>query len=1049
MQMTAKETGSLGHQNCCLRLPPYRCGASFFNKNIILKKQGKKRGCEKCKRRLLRYLNRCHSFIRTLEPCFTMIVPYLTIDDLANLSMVCGILSNWMLADVVESLFLCLFLCFAHDRNHIEERTKKKVWRKACLASTQYADLIKQHLRAETWYQLATSLRLEELNPFRQYISGEGGEKKKSTTSKTLFKKSLSLLYEKKCMSGGSVQLLDQCFRKLITNIRETSIANPSILKLSMPPTQLFHTEWLFRCCVSLRNDRHGLVPQGLLPKLFHSILKEYCCKYASLQVLHVIPLRKRTLRWLVSEWHIYEYIVDRLTMLSQKIDDHNYQYEPNNHFVPPPPHDPQHPHYASFFNALQQNPHNIANQPIYNSAALAAAISASYGAECVCLCLAFSFSHTLHIAHYTLHMLFQTTKKVHFLFVCFLKLKWEKKKKRGTHIIKKESGFFFNRKLEKKSDDIKKNKDLMAALMHGRRCSATVVSKKKRRKGWHQVVTAKHTSRAFMRLHKALYAHCPLNVVVNRKLNLSSHDSSIDDLSGILPTPGPGTTVTTTTTTSSIKGNKTTKTTTTITSDGKQTTKVTKETTANDLLHKLKSHPSPMVRGEEEDDASLQQQHEGGDIEQDDDDDDEDDADDEESWGFFDSDSSNSESYCNCAACALGIDASILNKDVNELKTLKYIASIIEETSTTTANANTASATTLSNKHTRVNPKRKQHDSPKKSNPHLNTLPHLSILPPHLSLFAKYFLCADVCVYVFMASIKKKNHTHLYKHMYTYIEQQKEHRLLAEVCIILDSIGVRCPKKWMPSNVVNRQFYHYADTKMTIVFKGHVYQLDKRAASLSPYLREFMGREYHCAVDLSWMDGDQVYFGKLLQFLEYHVNDPLPHIPTPVQSKNCAKDCFVMILIGNGLAISPLVHLFCARIATMIKSLSDEDVDEIMSEEKPMPVDDETQRDRIIDREKQHLLRQRQSWMKPKCATLATKLGHANNQEWHIYQHPNVNANVNANTNTNTSINTNANANTIPISNANATNTCLTGFRHEHDYAEKCEHACECADAN
>lgn len=52
--------------------------------------------------RLNRYLNQHHQFICALEPCFTTIVPFLTIDDLVRVSSVCGILNNWVLAEVVK-----------------------------------------------------------------------------------------------------------------------------------------------------------------------------------------------------------------------------------------------------------------------------------------------------------------------------------------------------------------------------------------------------------------------------------------------------------------------------------------------------------------------------------------------------------------------------------------------------------------------------------------------------------------------------------------------------------------------------------------------------------------------------------------------------------------------------------------------------------------------------------------------------------------------------------------------------------------------------------
>merc|ERR1719464_292190 len=181
---------------------------------------------------LQQYLNQHHQFIVALEPCFATIVPFLTIDDLTRLSSVCGILNNRTLSETV--------------------------WQKACFAATQYADLMRRHLRADTWYQLAISLYDDIFNPFRCYIP---------------------------LMMGGCVNLLRECLLKLICSIRSKCIANSSILSLSAAPTTLFDTEWLFRCCVSLRNDRHGAVPQGLLPRLFQSILKEYCNAYAPLPV--------------------------------------------------------------------------------------------------------------------------------------------------------------------------------------------------------------------------------------------------------------------------------------------------------------------------------------------------------------------------------------------------------------------------------------------------------------------------------------------------------------------------------------------------------------------------------------------------------------------------------------------------------------------------------------------------------------------------------------------------------------------------------------------
>ena len=228
------------------------------------------------------------------------------------------------------------------------------------MAQTQYADLVRRHLRCESWYQLAISLYDDKFNPFRCYIPQ---------------------------MVGGCVNLLRECLLKLLSSIRTKCIQNPSIISLSNTPTTLFHTEWLFRCCVSLRNDRHGAVPQGLLPRLFQSILREYCKVYAPLPIIpkkkaitnhhhhhnhhnhhnhtksnkkinyNLKHIKHRSIRWLVSEWAIFQYIVDRLAMLTSKIDDHNYQYRFPMNMQIPPPHSSLHPHSNVTSNSLPSLP--------------------------------------------------------------------------------------------------------------------------------------------------------------------------------------------------------------------------------------------------------------------------------------------------------------------------------------------------------------------------------------------------------------------------------------------------------------------------------------------------------------------------------------------------------------------------------------------------------------------------------------------------------------------------------------------------------------------
>lgn len=210
-----------------------------------------------------------------------------------------------------------------------------------------------------------------------------------------------------------------------------------------------------------------------------------------------------------------------------------------------------------------------------------------------------------------------------------------------------------------------------------------------------------------------------------------------------------------------------------------------------------------------------------------------------------------------------------------------------------------------------------------------------------HLQLFGEYFLLLhDAQCQQYWRALARE------------LECDGQSRLLHEAAIIFESVGLKgFPKRWLPLSVMNRAYYSFYRKPVTVYYKGEYYSLSRNAAALSPYIREFMGKAHHCIVDLTWIDGEKHHLKKLLSFLEYHINEPMPHIPTPVRSKKLSrvvpkwyadfamqcdrKDCFIMILIGNGLAIAPLVHLFCARIATMIKSLKPEEVREIMALEE------------------------------------------------------------------------------------------------------------------
>jgi len=229
---------------------------------------------------------------------------------------------------------------------------------------------------------------------------------------------------------------------------------------------------------------------------------------------------------------------------------------------------------------------------------------------------------------------------------------------------------------------------------------------------------------------------------------------------------------------------------------------------------------------------------------------------------------------------------------------------------------------------------------------------PSLSV-SVQLQLFAEHFLLFhDALCQQFWRRMGKE------------LENEGELRLLAEAAAIFEAVGLKnIPKRWCSastdsvtstlssSSTLKLPLLLRPSRSLTVYHHKEYHSLSRPAASLSPYIREFMGRSFDCIVDLSWIDGERHHIRKLLSFLEYHTKEPMPCIATPVRSKKLGrvvpkwyadfalqcdrKDCFIMILIGNGLAIAPLVHLFCARIATMIKALKPQEVREIMALEE------------------------------------------------------------------------------------------------------------------
>ncbi|ETO16886.1 hypothetical protein RFI_20451, partial [Reticulomyxa filosa] len=245
--------------------------------------------------------------------------------------------------------------------------------------------------------------------------------------------------------------------------------------------------------------------------------------------------------------------------------------------------------------------------------------------------------------------------------------------------------------------------------------------------------------------------------------------------------------------------------------------------------------------------------------------------------------------------------------------------------------------------------------------------------LPIHLKLFVKYFLAFDVMFP--LACLKKGGGRERRRMFYSFIlfvyniyiykqfkkssegfsfwqkctkesESLGEHRLLSNIALMLNACHIKFA--WPPNSEalpltcstdvgtlqsfgIARYYEFNESANLRIFFRGklsNALQLRCRAASISPYLREHLSRDRHKFCDLSWLDGEETHLHKLIAFLEHHMDEPMPMLQTPLRSNNLRKlmpkwyanfaysldrkDCIIMILIGNGLLIAPLVHLAC-----------------------------------------------------------------------------------------------------------------------------------------
>jgi len=120
----------------------------------------------------------------------------------------------------------------------------------------------------------------------------------------------------------------------------------------------------------------------------------------------------------------------------------------------------------------------------------------------------------------------------------------------------------------------------------------------------------------------------------------------------------------------------------------------------------------------------------------------------------------------------------------------------------------------------------------------------------------------------------------------------------------------------------------------------GSRHTISRKAAALSDVLRSSLETDREAKeMEFKQIDGD--IMAKAVQYLTYHQDNPPRSIPKPlVTSLNDEVDSFdasfsdtdqdtlfKLILVANYLSIKPLLHLMCARVASLMKGKTPEQI--------------------------------------------------------------------------------------------------------------------------
>ena len=131
-------------------------------------------------------------------------------------------------------------------------------------------------------------------------------------------------------------------------------------------------------------------------------------------------------------------------------------------------------------------------------------------------------------------------------------------------------------------------------------------------------------------------------------------------------------------------------------------------------------------------------------------------------------------------------------------------------------------------------------------------------------------------------------------------------------------------------------------------------FEIAKTCAFMSKFVRVIVEGDAdagkYTAIEVKQVPADTM--ARVVEYLEHHKGKEPEPLPCPVRSIQMSqivsdkwdatwidafdkKTIFEVILAANYMDIKPLLHLGCAKIATLIKQLSQEDINRIIAEEE------------------------------------------------------------------------------------------------------------------